>query len=336
MDFAWPEFLFLLGLLPCLALLLVWANSRKQDDIARLGTPSLIATLSHDLSRSRRRWKRSLLFLAIFGLVFAAARPRWGSTVRMTARQGVQAMIVLDVSASMLAEDVKPNRLTRAKLTIEELLDRLGGNELGLVLFAGAAFVQFPLTTDRHTAQSFLRAADPRSISRSGTALEQAITVALRGFPSQFASNRVILLLTDGEGHEGDPLAAAQAAAEAEVTIHAIGFGFPEGEPIPIRDEQGKLIRYKVDAEGHTVLSRLDEKILQQITNLTGGSYFRASAPGDEIETIADAINRMATGELESQFETRSVERFEWFAGLALIALTVEFLLGDRKSDHAG
>jgi Ca-activated chloride channel family protein len=263
-------------------------------------------------------------------LIVALARPRWGTQVQVTAQQGVQVMVALDVSSSMLAEDIKPDRLTRAKLTVEELMDRLGGNEMGLVLFAGAAFVQFPLTADFNTARAFLDAANPGTISRPGTALEEAIRVALSGFPAEIASNRVILLLTDGEGHEGDPLAAADAAAEAGATIYTIGFGSPQGEPIPVRDESGALVGYKKDATGQTVLSRLDETTLQGIVNATGGLYFRASAGGDEINAITDAVAALNTGELESQFETQGVERFEWFAGLALLALAAEFLIGER------
>jgi Ca-activated chloride channel family protein len=244
-------------------------------------------------------------------------------------------MIVLDVSSSMLAEDIKPNRLARAKLTVEDLMDQLGGNELGLVLFAGAAFVQFPLTADLNTARSFLDASGPWTISRPGTALEEAIHVAIRGFPEELASNRVILLLTDGEGHEGDPMSAAAAAAEAGVTLLAVGFGSPEGEPIPLRDGNGFLIEYKTDPQGETVLSRLDETTLREIVDQTDGLYFRASAAGDEISAIADAVAAFDTGRLESQLETRGVEGLEWFAALALLALMSEFLVGERNERSA-
>jgi Ca-activated chloride channel family protein len=330
MDFARPTYLYLLTLIPLAALLLTWAVRRKRADVAHLGTPALIAILSASVSGKRRRRKTVLWFIAVTVLITALARPRWGTQVRVTAQRGVQVIIALDVSASMLAEDIKPDRLARAKLTVEELMDRLGGNELGLVLFSGAAFVQFPLTADFNTARSFLSASGPWTISRPGTTLEEAIHVALGGFPEGIASNRVILLLSDGEGHEGDPLSAAREAAEAGVTIYAIGFGSPEGEPIPIRDQSGALIGYKKDAQGETVLTRLDETTLGQIVNETHGLYARASASGDEIAAITDAIAALDTGELESQFETRGVERFEWFAALALVTLTAEFLIGER------
>jgi Ca-activated chloride channel family protein len=330
MDFARPDYLYLLTLIPLAALLFAYTARLKRANIARLGTPALIASLSTSVSESRRQWKMTLWFLALAALLVAMSRPRWGTEVQISAHRGVQVMVALDVSTSMLAEDIKPNRLARAKLTVEELMDRLGGNELGLVLFSGAAFVQFPLTGDLSTAQRFINAASPEAISRSGTALEEAIHVALAGFPKEIASSRVILLLTDGEGHVGDPLVAAAAASDAGVTLHAIGFGSSEGEPIPIRDKTGTLVGYKKDAHGEIVLSRLDEKTLQQLASRTGGLYYRGSASGGEISSITNAIAALDTGELESQFETRGVERFEWFASLALLALAVELSLGDR------
>jgi Ca-activated chloride channel family protein len=334
MDFAKPGYLYLLGLVPLAALFLAWAASRRRTALARLGTPSLIAALSANVSPRKRRWKTVLWFLALVALVVALARPLWGTQVTVKVQEGVEVMVVLDVSSSMLAEDIKPNRLTRAKLTVEELMGRLGGNEVGLVVFSGAAFVQFPLTADFNTARLFLDGAGPGSISRPGTALEEAIRVALAGFPDQRATSRVILLLTDGEGHEGEPLSAARDAAEQGVVIHAIGFGSPDGEPIPIRDSGGVVVGYKKNDQGEVVLSRLDEIALQRIAGETGGLYFRASAGGEEIDGIVQAVAALETGEQEGQFEMQGVERFEWFAGAALLALTAETLISDRVSDR--
>lgn len=333
MDFARPSYLYFAGCIPLALAFLAWAASRRRAAMNRIGDPRLVAALSASVSQRKRRWKTALWFVALLALIVALARPLWGSQVRVRAREGVEVMVVLDVSSSMLAEDVKPSRLMRAKLTVEELMGNLGGNEVGLVVFAGAAFVQFPLTADFTTARAFLGVASPGSISRPGTALEEAIRVASGGFSEKRAASRVILLLTDGEGHEGDPLAAAQEAAAQGAVIHAIGFGSPTGEPIPIRDASGSVVAYKKDAQGETVLSYLDEITLQQIASETGGLYFRASAGGDEIDAIVEAISALATGESEEagQFETQGVERFVWFAGVALLALTVETLLYDRR-----
>jgi Ca-activated chloride channel family protein len=333
MDFAQPNAFYCLLLVASAAAFLLWVAARRRAALAHLGTPSLIAALSANISQRKRRWKTVLWFVALIALVVALARPRWGTQVTVKAQEGVSVMVVLDVSDSMLAEDIKPNRLARAKLTVEELMDRLGGNDLGLVIFSGAAFVQFPLTTDFNTARTFLDAANPASISRPGTALKEALDVALNGFPETRATRRVILLLTDGENHEGDPLTAAKAAAEQGVIIHAIGFGSPSGEPIPIRDDQGMVESYKKDAQGETVLSKLDEVTLQRIASETGGLYFRASAGGAEIDAIVDAIGRLATGESEEaeQFETQGVERFPWFVGVALLGFILDTVLNERR-----
>ena len=331
MDFTRPNAFYLSGLILVLVAVLAWDRSRRRAAVARFGTPSLVSLLSDSVSQRRRRQKLGLWFTALVVLVLALARPRWGSQVTVNVQEGVEVMVALDVSTSMLAEDIKPNRLTRAKLTIEELMDRLGGNDIGLVAFAGAAFVQFPLTADLNTARSFLDGAQPTSVSRSGTALGEAIRVSLSGFPQERATSRVILLLTDGEGHEDDPLAAARYAAEEGVVIHAIGFGSPTGEPIPLRDSSGAVSGYKKDAQGETVLSRLDEVTLQQVASETGGLYKRASAGGEEIDAIVGAIASLDTAEGEGQFEVRGVERYEWFAAAACLLLAGESLLGDRR-----
>ncbi len=336
MDFAESKYLYLLGVVPLITIFLIWSASQRRAAISRLGAPPLIATLGSNTSYLKRRWKITLWFVAFIFLVLALARPVWGNQVTVKTQEGVQVMVALDVSSSMFAEDIKPNRLARAKLTIEELMENLGGNDIGLVIFSSAAFVQFPLTSDFYTARSFLDGAGPWSISTDGTSLDKAIMVALEGFYKDRNTSRVILLLTDGEGHEGDPLTAAKEAAKKEVVIHAIGFGSPEGEPIPIRDSNSNLTGYKKDADGEMVLSRLDEATLRKITDETGGYYFRASASGEEIDTIVDSIAALETGEKEEQFEMKGMERFEWFAGAALLFLTAEMLIGDRRRGKLG
>ncbi len=333
MDFAQPNFLYLMGLFPIVILFLIWAARRRRAALARWGEPGLVAQLGVALSLRKRRWKTALWLAALATLIVALARPCWGTEVMVRTREGVEVMVALDVSSSMLAEDIKPSRLARAKLTVEELMGRLGGHEMGLVIFSGAAFVQFPLTSDFYTARTFLDTADPTSISRPGTALEEALRVALDGFSDERAATRVILLLTDGEGHEGDPFQAAEDAAAQNVLIYAIGFGSPTGEPIPLRDDAGAVYGYKEDEQGETVLSKLDEVTLQRIATAAGGLYFRAGAGGEEIDAIVAAIDQLETGESgeEGQFEMQGIERFVWFAGAALLALTAEVMLDERK-----
>ncbi len=335
MDFAQPAYFYCFIPLILLGLLFNWLTRRKELALARFGAPSLVARLSATVNFSGRRWKTILWFVALSLVVVTLARPRWGSQVEYVERRGVEIMVALDVSESMLAEDLKPNRLARAKLEITELMDQLDGNEIGLVLFSGAAFVQFPLTSDFATARIFLDAAHPGVISRPGTALAEAIDVAIIGFNENRAAQRVIILLTDGENHEGNVLTAAEKAVEQGIIIYAIGFGSPNGEPIPQYGPDGELTGYKEDAAGEVVLSRLDEATLQEIAQLTDGRYFRAAPDGREISFLSQAIGTLQTSELESRFETRRIERFQWFLVVAILALVVVELIPEYRPKGA-
>jgi Ca-activated chloride channel family protein len=332
MDFAQPNYLLCFMPLILIGLLIAFLTRRKEAAIAKLGMPDLIARLSATVNHTGRRWKLVLWFVALSLLILTLARPRWGSQVEYVERRGVEIMVALDVSESMLAEDLKPTRLARAKLEISELMDRLEGNALGLVLFSGAAFVQFPLTSDFATARTFLDAAEPGLISRPGTAIAEAIDIAVTGFDEERATQKVIILLTDGESHEGDALASAEQAAEQGIIIYSLGFGSPDGEPIPDYDLDGNLLDYKRDSSGEVVLSRLDETTLQELALMTGGRYYRAVPDGREIGFLANAIGDLQTSELESRFETRRVERFQWFLAIAVLALVATELIPERVS----
>ena len=331
MEFANPRYLPLLSLLPMLAGLLMWASFRRRQTLSHIGEPALLSALTTSLAPHHRRIKHTLWLIAAAAVILSLARPVWGTQTSVRARQGVAVMVVLDVSQSMLAEDILPSRLDRARLTVEQVMERLGGNDIGLVIFSGSAFLQFPLTSDFNTALTFLYNASPDSISRPGTAIEKAINVALDSFPENRATGDIILLLTDGEGHEGSPLSAAQNAAEQDIIIHAIGLGSPDGEPIPLRNADGSIAGYKTDRQGEIVLSRLDEATLQEITNRTGGIYSRADNLNG-VESIIESISAMETLQDEEQFETSGVERHPWFTGLALAALMLEVFIHERRS----
>jgi Ca-activated chloride channel homolog len=330
MNFAEPRFFYCLIPLVLLGIVLYILNKRHKAAIGRLGAPDLISRLSATVNWRGRRWQTSLWFLALFFLIVALARPQWGNQVEYIERRGVEIMVVLDVSESMLAEDFRPNRLARAKLEINELMEQLEGNEMGLVLFSGAAFVQFPLTSDFTTARTFLEAAYPGIISRPGTNLAEAIRIAMTGFNEDRATQKVIVLLTDGEGTEEDALTAVQEAADRSIIIYTIGFGSPDGEPIPQYDQLGSLIGFKKDQNGETVLTRLDEATLEQVASMTNGRYFQAMADGREVGFLASEISELQTSELESRFETRGIERFQWFLGIAILALIIIELIPDR------
>lgn len=330
MSFGHPFFLWALLLVPLSWLFLRWASRRRLAALTRLGQLPLMQQLSASVNWRGRRWQNGLWLVALTLLLIALARPQWGSQLQVVEQEGVQVMVALDVSKSMLAADLKPNRLTRAKQEISDLMNRLQGDEIGLTLFSGAAFIQFPLTSDYDTARAFLNNANPEVISRPGTAIGAAIQTAQSGFDPQRSSQKVIVILTDGEDHEADVLNVAKEAAQQHIIIYTIGFGSPQGEPIPEVDAQGNVMGYKKDANGQTILSRLDEVALQQIALTTNGRYFRASADGSELDTLASALNSLQKAQLESRFTVQKIERYPLFLALAILALVIHELIPDR------
>jgi Ca-activated chloride channel family protein len=249
-------------------------------------------------------------------------------------QRGIEVVIALDTSSSMLAQDVEPNRLGQAKLVIADLMDMLPGAQFALVVFAGESFIQFPLTTDVGAALMLVNAADTNVVSLPGTAIGDAIRTSLRAFNERSAGQRVLVLFTDGEDHDTDPLGAAEEAAAEGVMIYPIGFGNPAGEPIPEFDAQGNQAGYKRGEQGNIVLSRLDEATLRQIARTTGGEYFRATPGGQEMRGLADELNALVHGETQSKMLVQHIERFQIPAFLALLALVGEFLLSDRRSQR--
>lgn len=335
MSFGAVDYLVWLWVVPVGLLLIMVARRTRQRALARLGELGLMARLTGTVNVNGRLWHTRLWFTAITLSIFALARPQWGSEVREVEQEGVQLMVALDISPSMLAEDVRPNRLFLAKQAIAELMTHLGGDEVGLVLFSGASFIQFPLTSDYNTARSFLENANPNLISRAGTAIGEAINTAVRGFDSQRTSQKVMVILTDGENQNSDPLAAAQAAAEQGIIIYTIGFGSAEGQPVPNYNARGELIGYKTDAAGNIVLSQLDEAALQEIAAVGNGRYFRATSRGDEIIELANELDALQQAKLDTAFETRQIERYQYFLAVAILALIVAEFIPERRRDYA-
>ena len=330
MSFANPVFLYGLLIIPLAGLFLLWARRRRQADLARLGNPDLVQRLSSTVNWRGRRW-RDALWLVVLALFFVGlARPQWGTETQEVEQEGIQVMVALDVSNSMLAQDIKPDRLSRAKMEIADLMGRLGGDEIGLVLFSGASFIQFPLTSDYATALTFLDNARPEVISRPGTAIGDAIRTAIGGFDVNRSSQKVIVLITDGEDHEGDALAMAQMAADQGVMIYTIGFGSPDGEPIPEYNQMGEVIGYKKDQNGEVVLSKLDEATLQEIATTGGGQYFRAPADGSELAALIGELGLLQRDELSTHLEVRGIERFQIFLLAALVLMIVIEMIPDR------
>ena len=310
MTFARPQ-LLIAGLLlwALLVLFVLWTHGRQKGALANLGDRQLIQRLSASVNWHGRRWRNILRLAALALLVVALARPQWGNQVREVEQEGLQVMIALDVSQGMLAQDIQPTRLDRAKLEISDLMERLDGDEVGLVLFSGASFVQVPLTSDYGTARNFLASAHPGVISRPGTAIGDAIRTAIAAFDTRLENQKVLIVMTDGEDRETDVTAAAQEAADAEVLLYTIGFGTPEGEPVPETDSYGQVIGFKRDAQGKTVISQLDEQALIDIARIGGGRYYRATADGRELDSLLTEIDALQRTLLQSRFEIRAIER---------------------------
>lgn len=330
MTFAHPQFLIALLLVPLAGLFLAWSGRRRRILLARLGDPALVQRLSASVNTRGRRWRAALWLAALACLVVAIARPQWGGEVETIDQKGLQVMVALDVSQSMLVEDIQPSRLDRAKLEIRDLTKQLNGDEIGVVPFSGAAFVQVPLTSDYMTALSYLDSAGPELISRPGTVIGDAIRAATRAFDSKLPSQKVLIVMTDGEDVESDPVAAAKEAASQGVLIYTIGFGTPEGETVPATDRSGRVIGVKRDAEGNPVISRMDEATLQEIAEVGGGQYFRATPDGGELASLLAQIDGLQKAQLDSRQTVRHIERYQIFLALAIAMAVAAELIPDR------
>ncbi len=328
MTFASPQFLIILAALPALALFARWVLARRAAAMMRIGDPALVERLS-TASQRMRLARLTLWFVGVALIVVALGRPQWGTEIEIVEQRGVQLMVALDVSRSMLSQDVKPSRLDRAKLEISDLISRLRGDTVGIVLFSGASFIQFPLTADYATARTYLNGASPKAITRQGTVIGEAIGTAMGGFNDQRVSQKVIIIMTDGENHEGDPVEAARQAAAEGAVLYAVGFGSPEGEPVAVYDEQGNVIGYRQDAEGRPILSRLDEGALRRIAEAGGGRYFRADDPG-VLSGLLDEIDAFQDESLKSELSERRVERFQLFLIAGALSLFLAEVLTDR------
>ena len=335
MSFGAPQFLLLLAALPALALFLRWAWGRRAAALRRIGDRFLVNRLGVEAGRGIRGLRLTLWFLGVALLIFALARPQWGSDIEIVEQGGVQVMVALDISRSMLAQDLKPTRLDRAKLEIADLISRLEGDEVGIVLFSGASFIQFPLTSDYASARTYLNHASPNAITRQGTAIAEAIETALAGFSTEREHQKVIVIMTDGESHEGDHIAAARQAADQNVVIYTVGFGSPDGAPVPTYDERGEITGFSQNQEGRALISRIDEAALQQIAESGGGRYFRAT-DGGAITGLAEEIRSFQDQSLQSEFNQRKVERFQLFLLAGALCLALAELATDRLFQPRG
>jgi Ca-activated chloride channel family protein len=332
MRFAAPGYLWLLLALPVLAALFVLLFRLRRRALAAFGDRPLVDRLTASASTERRVIKAALILGAAFFLVLALARPQWGASLETVTRRGIDVIVAIDTSLSMLAEDVKPNRLTQARAAISSLLDLLEGDRVGLVAFAGTAYIACPLTLDYAAAGMFVDVLDTSLIPVRGTAIAAAIRKSTEAFKTEDRRYKVLILITDGEDHEGDVSGAAKAAAEAGVIIYTIGVGSPSGEPIPLHDSSGRVTGYKDDREHRKVTSRLGESILDEIAIATGGRYYRSTAEGIELRRIYEEIAGMDQKTMSSRLQTTYEERYPIPLAVALILFALEIALGDRRS----
>ncbi len=331
MRFAEPvNFVILLGVL-ALGLFVFWALTRKRKLMQRFGDLPLLMKNAPHINFGRQRSKAILVVIALVLVVAALARLQFGTHLELLQREGIDIVVALDLSRSMMARDLKPSRLEKAKQEIRSIINRLQGDRIGLVAFAGEAFIQCPLTLDYSSARFLLEAMDFSTVSVQGTSLSSAIEMASEAFSQKEKKHKVLLLLTDGEDHEGGAEDAAEEARRQGVKIYTVGIGSPVGEPIPVLDRSGNQIGFKKDQQGEVIVSQLDEATLQKIALSTGGKYYHATAGEIELDRIFDEISRMEKKELEGTLVTRYDDRYQWPLLIAIILIVGEFLLPERK-----
>ena len=306
-----------------------WAYTRKKRrELELFGDAELMEALMPNASRKRPTLKFSIVMLALALLIIAAARPQFGQSERTEKRQGIEAIVALDISNSMLAEDVAPNRLDRAKQMLSKLMDNMVNDKVGLVVFAGDAFVQLPITCDYVSAKMFLNSIKPDLIKTQGTAIGAALSTSIRCFGEQSEASRAIILITDGENHEDDAVAVAKRAKEEGIQTLVVGIGKPEGSPIPLPGTNS----FRKDRSGNVVVSKLNEEMCREIAQAGGGIYVRCDNSNTATKAIQKELNKLATQEIETQVYTDYNEQFQSFALLALLLLVIDYFIFNRKN----
>ena len=329
--FAHSEYLYVLAALPLLFILFLWMSKLRKQALERFGNPSLLA----QLMSASGKYKRTVKFFIVFGalglVMLGIANPQIGTKLEEVKREGVDIMIALDVSNSMKAEDIKPNRLESAKQEMSRMLDKLQNDRIGLIVFGGESYLQLPLTTDYSACKLMLSTIDVDVVPVPGTAIGSAIRLAMKSFTEGERKHKVIIIITDGENHEDDAIAAAKDAASEGAIVHTIGMGSTEGAPIPVYQDNAQ-IGFKKDADGNTVLTKLDEQGLQQIAEAGNGKYIRATNQQNELDVILKEIQSMEKKEFGAKVFTEYEDRFQYFLGAAFFLIVLEFFISERKT----
>lgn len=328
MKFATPEYLYLLILLPALLALYLYSNYRRNKNLRLYGDVQLLKSLMPDVSSYRPGIKFWLSLAALALIIVALARPQFGSKKETVTRQGIEVVIALDISNSMMAEDIAPNRLEKAKKIISRLIDKFENDKVGLIVFAGDAFVQLPITNDFISAKMFLETISPSLISRQGTDIGGAINLAMKSFTPTEGVGKAIIMITDGENHEGGAEEAAKVAVEKGMNVYVLGIGSLEGAPIPA----GGGNDYRRDKEGNVVVTKLNEEMAQTVAQAGNGAYIRVDNTNNAQKLLEKEINKLAKADVTTEVYTEYNEQFEFVAWLALVLLVMETLILTGKS----
>ena len=327
--FANPDFLYLLLLLPLIVAVYLYSNHRRRQNIRKYGDPALLKELMPTISKYRPDVKFWLTFSALASIIIMLARPQFGSKMETVKRSGVETVIALDISNSMLAEDVAPSRLEKSKKLIARLIDTFNNDKVGLNVFAGEAFTQLPITSDYISAKMFLESINPSLISTQGTDIGAAIRLAIKSFTPNDGVGKAIIVITDGENHEGGAIEAAQEAAEKNMQVFILGVGSPNGSPIPV--ERGSN-DFRRDKNGEVIVTKLNEAMCQEIAKAGNGVYIRVDNSNSAEKILNEQIAKLAKSDVESQVFTEFDEQFQALAWLILILLVAEMLILERKN----
>ncbi len=329
--FAHSEYLFALLLLPLLLASFLWVIRLRRQALQRYGNPELLSQLMPTIGKYKRSIKFLFAMMALGFIILGVANPQIGTKLEEVKREGVDIMIAVDVSNSMKAEDLRPNRLENAKQEISRMIDKLQNDRIGLIVFGGESYLQLPLTTDYSAARLILSTIDVDVVPIPGTAIGSAIKLAMKSFAEGEKKHKVIIIITDGENHEDDAIAAAKEAASEGVVIHTIGMGSPEGAPIPIYQNNVQA-GFRKDTDGNTVITKLDEQAMQQIADVGNGTYVRASNQQNELDAVMKEIQAMEKKEFGAKIFTEYEDRFQYFLGFALVLIVLEFFISERKN----
>lgn len=322
-----PIYLWLLLIIPLLALIRLVAWRRRKQKLREFGDPALIRQLMPDVSRVRPSVKFWLQIAALALLIMMLARPQMGTKISHEKRNGIETIIALDISNSMMAEDVVPSRLEKSKMMVENLVDHFTNDKIGLIVFAGDAFVQLPITSDYVSAKMFLQSIDPSLIATQGTDIAQAVNLAMKSFTQQEKVGKAIIVITDGEDHEGGAVEAAKAAKAKGINVFILGIGDPKGAPIPTADGG-----YMKDRSGQTVMTALNEQMCRQIAQAGSGKYIHVDNTSDAQEKLNDELTKLQKGETESIIYSEYDEQFQAFGILTLLLLIIEICVLESKN----